>query len=297
MSTTNILDLNNRIDALEKKHDAGGSASDTTFDSTGTDLTATNVQTAIQEVNTKTNTAINGLRQTGNDITENLDNLLQAIAELDLAKYGYAIGDYFVGSGPNTLKYYLADYDTFYGGYNNYAIVDTHHLGVVVDTNQNVNYESGTYSSYINSDLHELLAGSVLNEIKADMISFFGGETGLEHLIANDKLYPSGENWAWGGNAVQNQYISALTEVQAYGATIWSMNEYQQGEGIKQLELFQKKLFAELFGNVSVWLRSLSSTTNACAFVRDGRANNYAFSSNIRAVGIILLKGEIPTRE
>lgn len=50
MSTTNILDLCNRVDVLEKKHDSGGTAEDTTYDNTDSGLTADTVQGAIDEL-------------------------------------------------------------------------------------------------------------------------------------------------------------------------------------------------------------------------------------------------------
>lgn len=49
MSTTNILDLNNRIDELEK-NSGGLTASDVAYDNTDSGLTATNVQEAIDDV-------------------------------------------------------------------------------------------------------------------------------------------------------------------------------------------------------------------------------------------------------
>ena len=73
-----------------------------------------------------------GERRTRNNITSNLSNLTTAIAEQNLEKYGYTIGDYFVGA--SGYYYYLADMDTYYGGYSNMAVVPTHHCGIVVDS-------------------------------------------------------------------------------------------------------------------------------------------------------------------
>lgn len=53
MPTTNILDLNNRIEQLEKSgggSGGGGAADDVTYDPTASGLQATNVQDAIDEV-------------------------------------------------------------------------------------------------------------------------------------------------------------------------------------------------------------------------------------------------------
>ena len=121
-------------------------------------------------------------RRQRRNISTDLANLATAVAEQDLTKYNYAIGDYFTGA--SGYNYILADMDTFYGGYSSYAVVNTHHIGIVVDTNQNVqwNTSNDTTTGYVGSNLHTYLTGTVLNNIKSDFIALFGGSTGLEHL-------------------------------------------------------------------------------------------------------------------
>lgn len=50
MSTTNILDLNNRVDALENRPDAGATADTVKYNPTASHIEATNVQDAIDEL-------------------------------------------------------------------------------------------------------------------------------------------------------------------------------------------------------------------------------------------------------
>ena len=222
-----------------------------------------------------------------NDITSRLDNLSQAIAEQDLGKYGYKIGDYFVG--PSGYYYYLADMDTFYGGYASYAVVATHHVGVVVDTKATSAYlSSGTLSGYSTSTLHSYLKGTVLTNIKSDFTSLFGSWN--DHLIPHTKLYNTVSSWAWSGTNDNTEYISALTEVQMYGCPIWSGNSYQQGEGDKHLELFKKYKYNEIYGNVSIWLRSIYSASYACCASNYGLAYANSLSAATRASGLILMK-------
>jgi hypothetical protein len=73
--------------------------------------------------------------------------LSQAVAEQNLEKYGIHIGDYFTGTSGYT--YTVADMDTFYGGYNNSANINAHHVCLVVDTNHN---EPWNYSTTLTAN-------------------------------------------------------------------------------------------------------------------------------------------------
>lgn len=233
--------------------------------------------------------AYNANRRERKDISSNLSNLLMAISEQNLEKYGYSIGDYFTGADYGTGSantYHLADMDTFYGGYSNYAVVNTHHCAIVVDANSTSKWMDGTVSTYGASTLHSYLSGSVLSKAKLDMISFFGGSTGLEHLIANNKLFAGIETWTWSSSP---EYISALTEVQIYGCPIWSADHFQQGEAVKKLKLFDKYRFNEIFRNQWHWLRSLSSASGACYAADDGGAGGNDVGRSGGVSGLILL--------
>lgn len=227
-------------------------------------------------------------RRTQRNITGDLANLATAVAEQDLAKYGYAIGDYFVGS--SGYYYYLADMDTFYANYNVYATVNTHHVGIVVDTKQDQAWRSSsdvTNVGYNGSSLKTYINGTVLNNVKSDFRTLFGGSTGAEHLLSHQKLYTTAfANWAW----TADQIISALTEVQVFGTTIWSGNDYQQGEGSTQLEIFRKFAPYKILNTAdkAAWLRSLHSSSAACAAISGGYANIGSVTTSWRVSGLIL---------
>lgn len=228
-------------------------------------------------------------RVTHRDITNDLANLPTAVSEQNLAKYGYAIGDYFSRTvGERTYTYYLADMNPFYGGYDYYAVVATPHIGIIVNTNTNSQWYTGsdiTGVSYTNSTLHQYLSGDVLNNIKADMIALFGGTTGLEHLVAHTLLDNTLGTWAWtsGGD-----YIAALTEHQMYGARVWSADNYQQGEGFRQLEIFRKYDPNLIYPWSHVWLRSVASAADACLLLYYGSAVSYGVPGSFLASGLIL---------
>lgn len=227
-------------------------------------------------------------RRTQRNITGDLANLATAVAEQDLAKYGYAIGDYFVGA--SGYYYYLADMDTFYGGYDQYATVSTHHIGIVVNTLQERAWHSSsdvTNVGYNGSSLKTYINGTVLNNVKSDFRTLFGGSTGAEHLLSHQKLYTTAfANWAW----QENQTISPLTEVQVFGASIWSGNGYQQGEGSTQLEIFRKFVPYRILNarDKHVWLRSLTSSSSACVANCTGNAYDISVTYSFRVSGLIL---------
>lgn len=223
-------------------------------------------------------------RMARRNITTDLDNLAAAVAEQDLGKYGYSIGDYF--NGPSGYVYTLADLNTFYGGYNAYGVVATKHITIVVDTNQNVqwNTSNDTSTGYVGSNLHTYMTGTVLPTVKSDFNSLFGGWSG--HLLPHQKLYSTGtQSWGWSAD----QYISALTSVQIHGAAICDMNFYHTGEGNKPLEVFQKFFYPEILGNQNTWLRSVASAScPAGAYDRGNTYGGYVASTSFGAVGLII---------
>ena len=223
------------------------------------------------------------LSRTRNNITSRLSNLSQAVAEQNLGKYGYKIGDYFVGA--SGYNYILADYNTFKGTSTPYCLT-TNHIGIVVDTKVTSKWhtEDAANVGYNGSTLHTYLKGTVLDNIKTDFIGLFGGSTGLEHLLPHSKLLTTAlANWGWQAN----QYISALSEVQTIGSVVWGANGYQTGEASKKLELFDKYKWTELFESRYPWLRDLYTSSNACYLRYDGYANDRGVTASGHVVGLI----------
>ena len=261
--------------------DLGGAAEDITYDNTTSGLDATDVQEAVDEVNAKFDDHI---RRTRRNITNDLTNLTTAIAEQNLEKYGYAIGDYFVGA--STYKYILADMDTYYGGYDSYSVLSTHHIALVVDTGATSKWHTGDASSvgYKGCTLHTYLKGTVFNNIKTDLSALFTDWSA--HLLKHQKLLTTAlNNWGWETDA----YISAMTESEVYGHGEWSANSYQEGEAVKPLSLFQKYRFNQIFGeNNHVWLRNMQAASVACLAAGYGFAHYDTVANAYAAVGLIL---------
>ena len=196
---------------------------------------------------------------------------------VDLSIMGYSIGDEYQIN--TNYKAVIADIDTFYGGYDSYVVVSSHHVGLLIvgkagTITSKWNNSDSTASGYNGSVLHTTLKG---------LISTIEGALGT--LISHQKLLTTAtSNWAWQAS----QKISALSECQIYGAPIWSIDGYQQGEAWKQLEVFRKFSFNEIFGNQSVWLRSARSASDACSAGDRGDADYDPASTALGVVGLVL---------
>lgn len=237
-------------------------------------FTATTLATAVTQLNNDLNAQHRRKRGTFTP-----SGLRQCITTdgVDLSIMGYSIGDEYQIN--TNYKAVIADIDTFYGGYDSYVVVSSHHVGLLIvgkagTITSKWNNSDSTASGYNGSVLHTTLKG---------LISTIEGALGT--LISHQKLLTTAtSNWAWQAS----QKISALSECQIYGAPIWSIDEYQQGEAWKQLEVFRKFSFNEIFGNQSVWLRSAQSASNACYARYVGHANATAASTAVGVVGLVL---------
>ena len=274
------IKLSNLDDRVIKIEESGG----------GTPITVDSElsSTSINPVQNKVITAklSDTTRRTRRNITSDLANLTTAIAEQNLEKYGYAIGDYFVGA--SGYYYYLADMNTNYGGYNHNAVVDTNHCGIVVDTKSTCQWlASGKVTDYNSSTLHSFLTNTALPNIKSDIATLFGDWEShlLERYERNNAIGSYGSAAPW----VKHCFICALTEVQMYGTRAYGADVYQIGSGCRALELFRKYKFSEIYGRFYIWLKSLFSTSSAClANGVSGEAYNSPVTESYQASGLIL---------
>lgn len=271
---SDLATTNGNVSALENSLDVASIPSDLGATAGG----------AISQLNTHLTEFANYSRRTRKNITSSLADLSKAVAEQDLEKYGYSIGDYFTGA--SGYVYHLGDMDTYYGGYNSYAVVATHHVGIVVDTNSTCTWlSSGSAGSYSASTLHSYLKGTVLSNIKSDFTKLFGSS---DHLVAHTELDNAVGSWGTTWDGLANTQICALSEVQVYGSRIFGCDGFQSGTANKHLEIFRKFRFNEILGNKWWWLRSLSSSSAACAATDAGVANGGGLSYPDFVVGLIL---------
>ena len=276
---------------------------DTLKTGTNANVVRTTIAEELANVTPQESLKVQTIGRQPKDITDMLDDLSDAIAEQDLEKYGYVIGDWFIGD--SGYYYYLADMDPFYVNSNFYSYyslgpkINIHHIGVVVRPPSTVTTKyhdtdnDGTFAGYSTSTLHNLLTTTVLNAIKDDYDTLFGDWS--EHLLAHCKCYNTISGWAWSSGTVGSyggtEYISALTEAQVTGCTNFSNNQYQQGEGFKQLELFRRYYTGKVFGDSAFHLRSLFGNTSSVIVASDIYITYHGVNSSaLRVAALILMK-------
>ena len=236
-------------------------------------------------------------RRTGISQSE-LTRLSSAVAEQNLEKYGFKVGDSFT---VGTRDYVIAGLNPMKGTSTPYRLTENH-VGLIVipHTTQKWNESGNTYTGgdgrgagYANSDLHHYLVNTLLPLVQGDL--------GSSHLLAHNKLLSNAVNqtgtnkmgsatgcssgWGW-----VSSYISALSEVQVYGATVWSSSGFDTGEACRQLDVFRVYNHTEIFGGEYPWLRDVVSASNAAGAGNYGDAIYYTASSAYYVAALVLFK-------
>ncbi len=234
-------------------------------------------------------------RRTGISQSE-LTRLSSAVAEQNLEKYGFKVGDSFT---IGTRDYVIAGLNPMKGTSTPYRLTENH-VGLIVipHTTQKWNESGNTYTGgdgrgagYVNSDLHHYLVNTLLPLVQGDL--------GSSHLLAHNKLLSNAVNqtgtnkmgsatgcsssWGW-----VSSYISALSEVQVYGATVWSSSGFDTGEACRQLDVFRIYNHTEIFGGEYPWLRDVVSASYAARACYDGRADAHTASSAFYVAALVL---------
>ena len=240
----------------------------------------------------------NMARRTRRNVTSSsvLQRLHYAVEEQNLEKYGFKVGDYFTINGRD---YVIAGLNPMKGTSTPYRLTENH-VGLIVipHTTQKWNESGNTYTGsdgrgagYANSDLHHYLVNTLLPTVQQDL--------GSSHVLAHNKLLSNAVNqtgtnkmgsatgcssgWGW-----VSSYISALSEVQVYGATVWSSSGFDTGEACRQLDVFRVYNHTEIFGGEYPWLRDVVSASYAAIANGGGYAGHDA-ASNARYVAALVL--------
>lgn len=250
---------------------------------------------AINELDDHDNLITSRTRATDFDLA----TLRQAIADQNLEKYGLKVGDQKTIGG---RTYVIAGLNVMKGSSTPYR-VSQNHVGLIVipHTTQAWNASGNTYTGansrgagYKNSDLHYYLKNTLLPLVEGDL--------GASSLIAHRKLLSSAVNttgynrfgsasgcassWEWESDCK----ISALSEVQVYGATVWSSSGYDTGEACRQLDVFRKYNHTEIFGGEYPWLRDVVSASYAAYADNNGTAYYITASFAFYVAALILFK-------
>lgn len=226
-----------------------------------------------------------------------VDTLSLAVHHAELKRYGFDIGDWF--DGPN-YRYFLGGYNSFYGdrtgAYDTASsiCVDVDHVVLVFSVGP-IKWHDETASGtsvmdvgYAGSDYQAYLETTVMDNVKADMIEIFGGETGLEYLRTSTRYYRGADDET-SLTRSRHQYISAITERQVYGNTIYSKDPLQTGEAYNQLEMFRNYLpVASILGGF--WLRDIASESTACCVNDTGLPGTDSFDAERNGVAMIIFR-------
>ena len=256
------------------------------------------IGSSITNVFVKVSNMARRTRRTGISQSE-LTRLSSAVAEQNLEKYGFKVGDSFT---VGTRDYVIAGLNPMKGTSTPYRLTENH-VGLIVipHTTQKWNESGNTYTGgdgrgagYANSDLHHYLVNTLLPTVQQDL--------GSSHVLAHSKLLSNAVNqtgtnkmgsatgcsssWGW----YADQYISALSEVQVYGATVWSSSGFDTGEACRQLDVFRVYNHTEIFGGEYPWLRDVVSASTAARATDGGRADNDTASDAIFVAALILFK-------
>lgn len=228
-----------------------------------------------------------------------LDDLHAAVSAGDLEKYGLKVGDQKTINGHT---YVIAGLNPMKGTSTPYRI-NQNHVGLIVipHTTQKWNESGNTYTGadnrgagYKNCDLHYYLKNTVLPMVNTDLGSanILGHPKLLSNAVNQSGINKFGEatgcasGWDWEADCK----ICALSEVQVYGAAIWSSSGYDTGEACRQLDVFQRYSHTEIFGGENPWLRDVVSASNAAYADDGGRAGNNPASEASHVAALILFK-------
>lgn len=223
--------------------------------------------------------------------------LKQAVAENNLEKYGLKPGDQKTINGHT---YVIAGLNPMKGTSTPYRVT-TNHVGLIVipHTTQKWNESGNTYTGadgrgagYLNSDLHYYLKNTVLPMCNTDLgaANLIGHSKLLTNAVNQNGYNKFGEatgcssNWTWEADCK----ICALSEVQVYGAAIWSSSGYDTGEACRQLDVFQRYSHTEIFGGEYPWLRDVVSASDA-AYAGNSGAARYDPASDAYYVAALIL--------
>ena len=225
--------------------------------------------------------------------------LKQAVAENNLEKYGLKPGDQKTINGHT---YVIAGLNPMKGTTTPYRVT-TNHVGLIVipHTTQAWNASGNTSTGadgrgagYLNSDLHYYLKNTVLPMCNTDLgaANLIGHSKLLTNAVnttavnrlANDSNKGASSGWTLEADCK----ISALSEVQVYGATVWSSSGHDTGEACRQLDVFQRYSHTEIFGGEYVWLRDVVSASYAADADGNGHAA-YGTASIARYVAALIL--------
>lgn len=221
------------------------------------------------------------------------------------------VGDYFEMSraitAPNQDSQYattgskyvtIAGIDTRMGdgdGGGSVSVVDYHHLIMVPGKGfsgdqhfgrKRMNSSNSTANGYVGSEMHTATIGAVTSSgstaanatINQQLFAEFGSHLKTTRELLTNSINATGynkfgtnsgcaNNWAW-----TSCQAVLMSEVECYGATVWSSAGYDTGNACDQLPLFRHNKQARNNRSGYYWLKDIASAAYFCLCHLNGYA-------------------------
>ena len=188
------------------------------------------------------------------------------------------IGDYFKATYNGVSKTFrLAGFNTLYN--NGDTTFNKNHAVIVPDeslVDSYMNATNVTTGGYLGSYMHKTRIGAVASaggtgSVNANLYSIFG-----THLLTTRELLTNSVNnnaasaagTGWTGSSNNWEWASCqavlMSEVELYGANVFSSSGYDTGNANMQLPLFRLMPQMKNPGRYWFWLRNVANSTNFC---------------------------------
>ena len=250
-------------------------AADIPYDNTSSGLSATNVQTAIDQSimvfsNAGSHNSIYRGKYLGDEVTADQYVAIAAGTFDDMY-----IGDYWTINGVN---WRIAHFDYWLNCGDSGSGTTEHHVVIVPDLalySAKMNETDTTEGGYLHSKMRE----GNLAQAKTIIEAAFGSAHILSHreLLSSASSSSGASNWEWADSTVD-----IISEVMACGCKVWANAGYDVGVDKEQLALFRHDI-SRLTTRAGWWLRSISSSSGFAFVSLDGYAST-TYASYSRGV-------------
>lgn len=238
----------------------------------------------------------NGLAR-GKNIQTYFDNgkLFDRIADGSLDDL--FIGDYWKASYNGVTKTFrIAGFNTLYN--NGDTAFTKPHAVIVPDeslVDSKMNDSNTTTGGYVGSYMHTTTIGAIATasgttNVNKNLYSIFGS-----HLLTTRELLTNainanataGNGMAWSGASNNWAWTDCqavlMSEIELYGANVFSSSGYDTGNANMQLPLFRLMPKLKNPGRYWFWLRNVASSTHFC-LCGDSGFSGYTDASNVYGV-------------
>lgn len=250
-------------------------ASDISYDNTSSGLSATDVQTAIDQSimvfpNAGSHNSIYRGKYLGDEVTADQYAAIAAGTFDDMY-----IGDYWTINGVN---WRIAHFDYWLNCGDSGSGTTEHHVVIVPDSalySAKMNETDTTTGGYLQSKMR---GGITYQGNLAQAKTIIEAAFGSAHILSHRELLSSASDssgattWTWADSTVD-----LISEIMAYGCKVWANSGYDAGIDKEQLALFRHDV-SRLTTRSVWWLRSVASSVLFATVTTFGHTSDYVAS-------------------